>query len=74
MHETFTNIVGAASFEDFRYLGSVMKVEGGSRKSVKQSVKVAWMKPREISGISCDKRIPRCKIYRKNMTSAAVRS
>ena len=44
-----------------------MEAEGGSWKAVKQRVKVAWMKWRDMSEVMCDKRMPRklkCKIYR----------
>ena len=47
-------------------MGSVMEVEGGSWKAVKQKVKVAWMKWRDMSGVIGDKKIPRklkCKMY-----------
>ena len=62
-----TNGKELVQVEDFKYLGSVLEVEGGSWKAVKQRVKVAWMKWREMSGVTCDKRMPRklkCKICR----------
>ena len=53
--------------DHFKYLGSEMEAEGGSWKAVMQRVKIAWMKWREMSGIICDRKIPRklkSKIYR----------
>ena len=51
----------------FKYLGTVMETEGGSNKAVKQRVKSAWMKWREMSGVICDRKIPKklkSKIYK----------
>ena len=60
--------------EDFKYLGSVMGAEGGSWKAVKQRAKVAWMKWRDMSGVMCDKRMPRkLKCKDSNSTGAVVR-
>ena len=42
----------------FKYLGTVMETEGGSSKAVKQRVKSAWMKWREMSGVICDRKMP----------------
>ena len=50
----------------FKYLGTEITREGGSRKAVEQRVKAAWNKWREMTGVLCDKKIPRklkCKIY-----------
>ena len=71
-HETVvkkvdTNGRELGQVEYLKYLSSVMEAEGGSWKVVKQRVEVAWMKWRDISGVMCDKRMPRklkCKIYR----------
>ena len=59
-----TNARELGQVEDVKYLGSVMEAEGGSWKAVKQRVKVAWMKWRDMSGVRCDKRMPR-KVKRK---------
>ena len=51
----------------FKYLGTVMETEGGSNKAVKQRVKSAWMKWREMSGVICDRKMPKklkSKIYK----------
>ena len=36
-----------------------MEAEGGSWKAVKQRVKTAWVKWREMSGVICDRKMPR---------------
>ena len=57
--------------EHFRYLGSEIEAEGRVLGAVKQRVKAAWAKWREVTGVICDRKIPRklkCKIYK-----AAVR-
>ena len=51
----------------FKYLGTVMETEGGSNNAVKQRVKSAWMKWREMSGVICDRKMPKklkSKIYK----------
>ena len=51
----------------FKYLGTAMEMEGGSSKAVKQRVKSAWMKWREMSGVTCDRKIAKkliSKIYK----------
>ena len=63
-HETVvkkvdTNGRDLGQVEYLKYLSSVMEAEGGSWKVVKQRVEVAWMKWRDISGVMCDKRMPR---------------
>ena len=61
--------------KDFKYLCSVMEAEEGSLKAVKQRVKVAWMKWRDMSGVMCDKRMPRkLNIQDSNRTGTVVRS
>ena len=51
----------------FKYLGTVMETEGGLSKAVKQRVKSALMKWREMSGVICDRKIPKelkSKVYK----------
>ena len=49
-----TNGRDLGQVDDFKYLGSVMAAGGGSWKAVKQRVKVAWMKWRDMSVIMCN--------------------
>ena len=53
--------------EHFKYLGSEIEAEGGVLGAVKQRVKAAWAKWREVTGVICDRKIPRklkCRIYK----------
>ena len=53
--------------KQFRYLGSVLQDRGGCEKEVKERVKSAWQKWREVAGVVCDRRMPRrlkLKIYK----------
>jgi len=43
----------------FKYLGSTLNETGGCEEEVKTRVKAGWTKWREISGVICDRRIPR---------------
>ena len=38
----------------FKYLGTEIAMEGGAIEVVKQRIKMAWTKWREIMGIVCD--------------------
>ena len=52
---------------EFKYLGSVLTEEGGTEKAVRQRVKVAWQKWREVTGVIMDKKMPlklKMKIYK----------
>ena len=53
--------------DEFRYLGSVLAEEGGTEKAVRQRVKEAWQKWREVTGVTLDKKMPlklRMKVYK----------
>ena len=53
--------------EHFKHLGSEIEAEGGMLGAVKQRVKAAWAKWRAVTGVICDRKIPRklkCKIYK----------
>ena len=53
--------------EHFKYLASEIEAEEGVLGAVKQRVKAAWAKWREVTGVICDRKIPRklkCKIYK----------
>ena len=45
--------------QKFKYLGSEIVAEGGSLMAVKQRITAAWSKWREVTGIICDKKMPR---------------
>lgn len=52
--------------DGFKYLGSVIKEEGGCEIEVRERVRAGWAKWREVSGVVCDRRMPRklkIKIY-----------
>ena len=42
----------------FKYLGSVMSEEGGCDLEVRQRIKAAWAKWREVSGVILDCKVP----------------
>ena len=53
--------------QKFKYLGSEMAAEEGSLMAVKQRITAAWSKWREVTGIICDKKMPRklkCNVYK----------
>ena len=53
--------------DEFKYLGMMINKEGGSMTAVRQRVKVAWHKWRELTGVICNKKILKklkCLIYK----------
>lgn len=51
----------------FKYLGSVLTERGGCEMEAKARVKAGWVKWRELTGVICDRRIPRrlmLKLYK----------
>ena len=51
----------------FKYIGSMFDAEGGSTTDCKNRVRLAWNKWREITGVTCDKKVPvklKHKIYK----------
>ena len=53
--------------ETFRYLGSVLNAKGGCEEEVRQRIKSAWMKWKDLSGVLCDKKMPvriKGKVYK----------
>ena len=56
---------GLKQAREFKYLGSEKDSEGGTASAIKQKIKAAWMEWREVTGIICDRKMPRklkCKI------------
>ena len=43
----------------FKYLGVTISEEGGSEEAVRARVSAAWCKWRDLSGVICDKNLPR---------------
>jgi exonuclease III len=43
----------------FKYLGTTIHQEGGCRKEVELRISKAWNKWRELSGVLCDRKMPR---------------
>ena len=43
----------------FKYLGVTISEEGGSEEAVRARVSAAWGKWRDLSGVICDKKMPR---------------
>ena len=54
------------SVDSFTYLGSTIQAEGGFEKDVTNRIGAGWNKFREMSGVTCDKKVPEVlntKIY-----------
>ena len=52
---------------EFKYLGSVLAEEGGTEKAVRQRVREAWRKWREVTGVILDKKLQlklKMKVYK----------
>ena len=51
----------------FKYIGSVICSKGGCTEAVKDWMEVAWCKWRELTGVTCDRKIPlklKAKVYK----------
>ena len=67
--ETEVKVVDAKGVElkqvkRFKYLGTEIATEGGATEAVKQRIKKAWTKWREITGIVCDQKMPKKLKYK----------
>ena len=53
--------------ETFKYLGSVMNAKGGCEHDVKNRIKAAWQKWKDLTGVLCDAKMPihlKGKVYK----------
>ena len=41
-----------------RYIGSIFTSEGDSQADVNNSIRIGWMKWKEVSGVMCDRTMP----------------
>ena len=57
--ETTVNSVDAElpTMTSFKYLGSIFTSEGGSQADVNNSIRIEWMKWKEVSGVMCDRKL-----------------
>ena len=44
--------------DTFRYLGSMLQIDGDIDGDVSHRIKAGWMKWRQASGVLCDRRVP----------------
>jgi len=44
--------------ENFKYLRSTVNAKGGCEQDVKNRIKTAWQKWKELSGVVCDRKMP----------------
>lgn len=59
--------VGLKKVTQFKYLGSILSADGDSILDARSRVNAAWLKWRQVAGVFCDKRMPKClkaKIYK----------
>ena len=58
--ETTVNIVDAKlpTVTSFKCVGSIFTSDGGSQSDVNTSIRIGWMKWKEVSGVMCDRKMP----------------
>ena len=44
--------------ETLKYLGAVMNANGGCEQDVKNRIKAAWQKWKDLAGVLCDAKMP----------------
>ena len=54
-----TEMVNLPTVQSFKYIGPTIDRGGGASKDVDNRVTKAWSKWRELSGVICDKKIPK---------------
>ncbi|XP_013177567.1 PREDICTED: uncharacterized protein LOC106125025 [Papilio xuthus] len=52
------NGVNLPTCSDFKYLGSLVQYDGGVDRDVKSRINAGWMKWRQVTGVTCDPRMP----------------
>ncbi|XP_013134649.1 PREDICTED: uncharacterized protein LOC106100367 [Papilio polytes] len=52
------NGVPLPTCSDFKYLGSLVQSDGGVDRDVKSRINAGWMKWRQVTGVTCDPRMP----------------
>ena len=52
-------MINLPTVQSFKYIGSTIDRGGGASKDVDNRVTKAWPKWRELSGVICDKKIPK---------------
>jgi len=60
---------------EFKYLGSVVSADSETLPDAKSRVSAAWMKWRQVTGVLCDKRMPRylkAKVYKAVVRPVAM--
>src|SRR3984885_572296 len=58
---------GLKQTDTFKYLGSLMNAQGGCEHDIRNRIKIAWQKWRELTGVLCDTKMPirlKGKIYK----------
>ncbi|CAB3249816.1 unnamed protein product [Arctia plantaginis] len=43
--------------EEYKYLGNILHSSGDLEHNIQQSIAAAWLKLREITGVTCDKKM-----------------
>ncbi|XP_058009298.1 uncharacterized protein LOC131183163 [Hevea brasiliensis] len=69
------NGVALSQSNHFKYLGSVLQVDGGCEEDVSHRIKAGWLKWRRATGVLCDRKIPnklKGKFYRTAIRSAML--
>ena len=60
----------------FKYIGSLVTIEGGSQADVSNMIKIVRMKWKEVSGVMCDRKMPvelKDKVLKTHQTSKNIR-
>ncbi len=59
----------------FKYLSSILQVDGGCEEDVSHRIKAGWLKWRRVTGVLCDHKIPnklKGKFYRSAIRPAIL--
>jgi hypothetical protein len=61
--------------ETFKYLGSTVNAKGGCEEDVKNRIKAAWQKWKDLSGVVCDRKMPvgvKGKVYKTMIRTVMI--